>query len=170
SRVIAKPGKFLCTDAEIGLILYQMVHAILGDRRREIGGPRQRIDTKAEPVRSVGELVGKSLCHSRPAGCCSSTLSLRRRAAQNSWWLAQKDIWLTRPSRSVPRASNKHKDPEEPNMKLTLKTLFAATLCIAAIPSTGAQEPTDYVELEVGRTRILCYTEPCPWNGIADAD
>lgn len=55
-------------------------------------------------------------------------------------------------------------------MKLTLKPLFAFTLCIAAIPSTGAQEPTDYVELEVGRTRILCYTEPCPWNGIADAD
>ena len=25
------------------------------------------------------------------------------------------------------------------------------------------------LSLEVGRTRILCYTEPCPWNGIAGA-
>jgi hypothetical protein len=55
-------------------------------------------------------------------------------------------------------------------MKITLKSLMVGIAVIVAAPSAIAEDQTPFVELEVGRTRILCYTEPCPWNGIAGAD
>jgi hypothetical protein len=55
-------------------------------------------------------------------------------------------------------------------MNVRLRSLLAATAFIVTVPSAMAEDATPYVELDVGRTRIQCYTEPCPWNGIANAD
>lgn len=55
-------------------------------------------------------------------------------------------------------------------MKTPIQMLIAALACLGTAPAGLADEASDYLELEVGRTRITCYTEPCPWNGIADAD
>lgn len=55
-------------------------------------------------------------------------------------------------------------------MKPQLRTIIAALACMMVASGAVAQDRAEFDELEVGRTRILCYTEPCPWNGIADVN
>ena len=59
-------------------------------------------------------------------------------------------------------------------MKRHLRALFA-TGCFLAVPPVladgpGSTQTSGFAELRVGRTSILCYQEPCPWNGVSAAD
>ena len=58
------------------------------------------------------------------------------------------------------------------------RLLTAGVLVISGVISFSAFQPAmaeerklkgdaDLVELQVGRTAIQCYLEPCPWNGIS---
>lgn len=52
---------------------------------------------------------------------------------------------------------------------LTAKALLlAGAIGLSALePALAAERKEGLVELQVGRTAIQCYLEPCPWNGIA---
>lgn len=50
-----------------------------------------------------------------------------------------------------------------------------ASCCYITVPAALAESPTSaqsggFSDLRVGRTNILCYQEPCPWNGVSAAD
>ncbi|WP_157959781.1 hypothetical protein [Devosia submarina] len=56
-----------------------------------------------------------------------------------------------------------------------LLTLFAAVCCLFTAPAALADgfasaQIGGFTELKVGKTNILCYQEPCPWNGVMPAD
>lgn len=53
-----------------------------------------------------------------------------------------------------------------------LAVVAAAGLVLAIADGQGspaAGENRDFATLRVGLTGIVCYTEPCPWNGIVKA-
>lgn len=56
-----------------------------------------------------------------------------------------------------------------------LQVLFGAGCFLLTAPAVLADGPASaqsdgFAELRVGTTNILCYQEPCPWNGISAAD
>ncbi len=52
-------------------------------------------------------------------------------------------------------------------MKHQLRAFIAAVCCLTTTWAAVADgEAGGFTELQVGRTQILCYQEPCPWNGI----
>jgi len=56
-------------------------------------------------------------------------------------------------------------------MKHQIRALIAAGYCLmTASVAVADGEAGGFTELQVGRTQILCYQQPCPWNGVWHAD
>jgi hypothetical protein len=56
-----------------------------------------------------------------------------------------------------------------------LRTLFAAACCLFNAPAVlgdgiASGQTGGFTKLRIGKTNILCYQEPCPWNGVLPAD